>query len=250
MNKLLLVCLSTLAFMMSHHALANKDNVPKATFTFNDGDTIPIQLSSININRLMVSNDKISNMTCPHGFCTTTGNQQDKTGSISVKINIALPFTAHITTTKGRLFALFITPKKTPAIVTEFVPNHIYADEKSVFQRNFDYPTAIAAFSKSMMLWNSNKTPISGFSVHLVDPKTLPKDKSSLPIIPKVIFVGKDYSGVIYQVTNKSDKPVTLTTGQFYSYSARSAALDDFELKPNESTQLYIVTGGGANDVR
>nr|AKN40389.1 IncF plasmid conjugative transfer pilus assemblyprotein TraK [Vibrio sp. F12 FF_152] len=76
-------------------------------------------------------------MTCPRGFCTTTGNQKDKTGSISVKINIALPFTAHITTTKGRLFALFITPKATPAIVTEFVSSQRYSDEKSVFQRNF-----------------------------------------------------------------------------------------------------------------
>ncbi|NOH36427.1 type-F conjugative transfer system secretin TraK [Vibrio chagasii] len=248
MTKLFIVLLSTLFIVQP--ALANKDNVPKASFTFNDGDTIPIQLSSININRLIVKSDKIANMTCPRGFCTTTGNQKDKTGSISVKINIALPFTAHITTTKGRLFALFITPKATPAIVTEFVSSQRYSDEKSVFQRNFDYPTAIAAFSKSMMQWRSTKGPISGFSIHHVDPETLPKDKSSLPVTTQVIFVGKDYSGIIYVVTNRSSKTITLTTAQFYSYAARSAALDKFDLKPNESTHLYVVTGGGANDIR
>ncbi|MEZ8862558.1 type-F conjugative transfer system secretin TraK [Vibrio sp. 10N.247.311.51] len=248
MIKLFILLLS--ALFMAQPALASKDNVPKATFTFNDGDTIPIQLSSININRLRVKSDKISNIVCPRGFCTTTGNQKDKTGSVSLKINIALPFTAHVTTTKGRLFALFITPKATPAIVTEFVPSQRYADEKSVFQRNFDYPTAIAAFSKSMMQWQHSKQPIAGFSVHLVDPKTLPKDTSALPVIPQVIFVGKDYSGIIYKVTNPSSQPVTLTTAQFYSYAARSAALDKFDLKPQESTHLYVVTGGGANDVK
>lgn len=246
MKRRLIACLMLAS--MTHVAYAN--NVPKSTFQFNDGDTIPIQLSSININRLLVKNDKITNITCPRGFCTSTGKQTDTTGSISVKLNIKLPFTAHVTTAKGRLFALFITPKATPAVVTEFIPNFQASEQKNIFQREFDYPTAIATFTKSMMLWQREKTPIAGFSVHPIDPKTLPKMKDELPVTPQTVFVGQDYSGIIYEVTNKSNKPVTLTTAQFYSYAARSAALDKFDLKAGESTHLYIVTGGGANDVR
>lgn len=240
---------SLLSAIFSSSIFAN--NVPKATYPFTDGDTIPVSLSSININRLVVQDDKIVNITCPHSFCTLSGNQKDKTGSVSLKLNVNLPFTAHVSTTKGRLFAIFVSPKATPGIVSEFVPSDRHLSQPSVFKRGFDYPAAIANFTKSMMLWQKERTPISGFSAHPVDPKTLPTKKGDLlPATPQMVFVGKDYSGIIYEVHNKSQKAVTLTTAQFYSYAARSAALDKFELPPNAKTHLYIVTGGGASDVR
>lgn len=238
----------TLLFFTNRVALA--ENVHKVTVAFADGDTIPISLSSVNINRLMVEGDKIINLTCPHGFCTTTGIQQDKTGSISLKINVALPFTAHVLTQKGRVFALFIRPETTPGLITEFSPSDRHLTEPSLFERDFDYPAAIAEFTKAMMIWTKKGTPISGFSLHPVDPKTLPKKNTLLPVTPQTVFVGKDYSGIIYRVTNRSEKPVTLTTAQFYSYAARSAALDRVFLEPGASTLLYVVTGGGSSDVR
>lgn len=226
-------------------------NVPKATFTFADGDTVPVSLSAININRLVVQDDKIVNITCPLGFCTPNANQKDRRGSVSLKLNVDLPFTAQVSTQKGRLFALFITPKATPGIVTELVPSDRYLSQPSVFERGFDYPTAIASFTKAMMRWQSDRTPIAGFTAHPVDPSTLPGKKGErLPITPQTVFVGKDYSGIIYEVQNKAPHPVTLTTAQFYSEAARSAALDDVELAPNGKTHLYIVTGGGVSDVR
>lgn len=240
--------IAILLALMSQFSFAT--NVPKNTFPFADGDTISLKLSSININRILVKGDKITNITCPDKFCTATGVQHDKNGSISLKLNVALPFTAHVLTQKGRLFALFINPQNIPSVITEFVPTDIHLSQPSVFEREFDYPTAIANFTKAMMLWKKNGTPISGFNVHPVDPTSLPKDRSKLPIIPKTIFVGKDYSGIIYEVQNKAEETVELTTAQFYSYAARSAALDAYELKPNEKTYLYMVTGGGVSDVR
>ncbi|WP_198927614.1 TraK domain-containing protein, partial [Vibrio cyclitrophicus] len=88
--KRLLTLVPLLAALSSPLSLA--DNVAKREIDFNDGDTIPVTLSSLNINRLMVKDDKIVNITCPSGFCTTTANQKDKTGSVSLKINIQLPF--------------------------------------------------------------------------------------------------------------------------------------------------------------
>ena len=240
--------MTVLITTLSPFALAS--NVQKATFPFADGDTIPVSLSSVNINRLVVEDDKILNITCPHGFCTTNGIQKDKTGSVSLKLNVALPFTAHVLTQKGRLFALFITPKATPGIVTAFTPTDRHLSQPSVFERGFDYPSAIANFTKAMMTWKKNGTPISGFSLHPVDPNTLPKKDSLLPVTPQTVFVGRDYSGIIYEVKNKSSDTVTLTTAQFYSYAARSAALDTFELSPNQTTHLYVVTGGGVNHAR
>lgn len=238
------------ALIMGLSPFALADNKPKVTFPFADGDTIPIQLSSVNLNRLVVEDDKIINLTCPHGFCTTNGIQKDKTGSISLKLNVALPFTAHVLTQKGRLFAIFITPKATPGVVTAFRPTDRHLSQPSVFERGFDYPAAIAHFTKAMMQWKNKGTPISGFSLHPVDPKTLPKKDSSLLVTPQTVFVGKNYSGIIYEVKNASSDNVTITTAQFYSYAARSAALDKYELSPNQTTHLYVVTGGGVSDVR
>ncbi|CAH6836360.1 IncF plasmid conjugative transfer pilus assembly protein TraK [Vibrio chagasii] len=239
---------SLLVALLSPTALA--DNVAKRQFNFTDGDTISVTLSSLNINRLLVKGDKIVNVTCPSGFCTSSANQKDKTGSVSLKINIQLPFNAHITTSKGRIFSLFVNPKATPSVVTEFVPSDVAQEQPSVFDRGFDYPSSLAEFTKKMMHYQRDSTPISGFTLHQVDPKTLPSPKGTLPLVPQVVFVGEDYSGIIYEVKNQSNNNVTLTTAQFYSYAARSAALDRLTLGPNESTHLYLVTGGGVSDVR
>ncbi|GBL02521.1 type-F conjugative transfer system secretin TraK [Vibrio harveyi] len=135
-RKHLLSLLALLTFLIAPFAMAQ--NAAKVSYEFAEGDTIPLALSSININRLVVKNDRILSIVCPKGFCTSTGNQKDASGSIALKINIALPFTAHITTEKGRLFALFITPKATPALVTEFVWSESYKEQQSVIELTAD----------------------------------------------------------------------------------------------------------------
>jgi len=223
-------------------------NVPSKVYEFDDNDTIPIKLSSLNLNRLVVKNDKISTLSCPVGFCTTQGNNNDKSGSITIKLNIALPFTAHISTKKGRNFALFITPRATPAIVSEFKASNSHITQKSVFSRGFDYPVEIAKLTKEMILWSRFKKPISGFKMHPVDPESLPKtNNSSLAIIPQTVFVGADYSAIIYKIKNQTKTEMNITTAQFYSYSARSASISKDKLAPNEAALLYVVTGGGVN---
>lgn len=223
-------------------------NVPSKLYEFDDNDTIPIKLSSLNLNRLVVKDDKITTLSCPVGFCTTKGNNNDKSGSITIKLNIALPFTAHISTKKGRNFALFITPKATPAIVSEFKASNSHITKKSVFTRGFDYPVEIATLTKEMILWSRFKKPISGFKMHPVDPESLPKTNSSdLAIIPQTVFVGADYSAIIYKIKNNTKDEMKITTAQFYSYAARSASVSKDKLAPSEEALLYVVTGGGVN---
>ncbi len=243
-SQLVTVIAAMLLSFLSGSLMAK--NIPSSTYTFNDNDTIPIVLSSLNINRLVVRDDKIMGLDCPTGFCTSKGNKKDASGSITLSLNIALPFTAQVTTQKGRNFTLFITPRKIPGLVSEFIGNANTRTEKSVFTREFDYPTALAQFTKQMMLWTEFSSPIAGFSLHNVDPTTLPKDTNPLAIIPQTVFVGQEYSGIIYKVVNQSSQPMTLSTAQFYSYSARSAAITKERLSPNEDMLLYIVTGGSA----
>ena len=137
-------------------------NIPANTYTFTENDTISLPLSSVNLNRLVVAQDSITAFTCPIGFCTTAGNKNDTSGSVTLKINVSLPFTAHIATLKGRNFTLFINPKRIPAVVTEFIALQYEPTAESVFDKAFDYPTALAQFTKQMISWKRAGTPISG----------------------------------------------------------------------------------------
>ncbi len=222
---------------------AQANNIAAKTYHFAQNDTIVLPLSSVNANRLVVKGDKIINVHCPQGFCVATGNKRDQSGSISLKINIALPFTAHVVTEKGRNFSLFVNPKAVPAAVTEFIPNYLES-EQDVFKKDMEYPLALGAFTKQMIEWQRNRSPVSGFNLHPIDPKTLPKDTTPLAVVPQTLFAGRPFSGIIYQVKNQSNEPMTLTEAQFYSYSSRSASLETYHLKPGESTHLYIITGG------
>ncbi|ARC95100.1 type-F conjugative transfer system secretin TraK (plasmid) [Vibrio coralliilyticus] len=230
--------------------LATANNTKQSTYTFEDGDTISMPLSSLDVNKIRVKSDRIISIICPTGFCTNQNNAKDKTGSVAVKVNIQAPFTAQVTTEKGRLFALLINPKATPGQIVELTYAQAHLDQKSIFERQFDYPQALTEFTKAMMLWKRDKTPVPGFRIHFVDPDTLPEDTGPLPLTPQVVFSGKDYSGIIYQVTNQTSQTKTLTRSQFYSYAARSASLDSLVLAPGESTTLYLITGGGVGHVK
>ena len=213
------------------------------TYTFAQNDTIVLPLSSVNTNRLVVKEDKILNVQCPRGFCLAKASQRDKSGSINLKINIALPFTAHVFTEKGQNFSLFINPKAVPAVVSEFIPRYA-PSQQSVFEKDMAYPLALGAFTKQMIEWRRRGNPVPGFIVRPIDPKTLPKDTAPLAVIPHTLFSGRPFSGIIYHVKNQSSKTMTLTEAQFYSYASRSASLDKTTLAPGEATYLYIVTGG------
>ena len=155
-------------------------NTPKTVHHFDNGDTISLTLSSLDVNTLRVSHDRIVSITCPPGFCSSQTNPKDKFGTVNVNIGIQAPFTAQVATEKGRLFALLVSPKAVPGKIVELTYNQSHLDEPSYFERGFDYPIALTEFTKVMMRWRQHPAPISGVRIHHVDPDTLPKDDGPL----------------------------------------------------------------------
>ncbi len=233
-----------LALLAVMTAPLRANTVPAQTYTFSDNDTLSIPLSSLNLNRLVVKDDRINSVVCPVGFCTTQANKSDKSGSVTLKTNVNLPFSIHISTVNGRNVALFVNPKPIPAAVVELVSVQNQHAEPSIFDENFDYPTKLALFTKAMMHYQRDGTLISGFTAHPIDPSTLPTDIGEIAVVPVVALVGRRFSGIIYTVTNQGSDTAHLTNAYFYSLSARSAALDSYTLAPKQSTTLYLTTGG------
>src|SRR3990167_5657518 len=79
--------------------------------SFVDNQRIPITLSDTNINRLVVSNDQITNVLCPSDYCTSTHNSGDQSGAAYIKLLTTQPFTLFVGTNAGHQVSLQVTPK-------------------------------------------------------------------------------------------------------------------------------------------
>lgn len=245
-------------------------NTPPKHYGFNDSETVPIELSSVDINRLVVEGDKITSIDCPEGFCVVTGTKSDKSGAARVNLNLAMPFTAYVSTEKGRHFGLFISPKAIPAVTSIFTAEHYREEQPSVFDKKTPYPTMMTEFTAQMIRYLATGKPIDGYRVHVVNDdlerttvdseprgtetsiddamftrlnEQMPKP-AGLTTEPAFVFTGKHFNGIIYRVTNHAALPVTLTTAQFYSPTTRAAALSTYELAPQQTGHLFVVSGG------
>ena len=92
-------------FMLS----AASANTAPVTITFSDNETVSASLSSVDMNRLVVRDDRIKNIQCPTGFCTIDARPSDKSGAIFVSLNMMTPFTFYVRTESGRNFGVFVS---------------------------------------------------------------------------------------------------------------------------------------------
>ncbi|SUJ06888.1 TraK domain-containing protein [Shewanella morhuae] len=125
-------------------------------------------------------------------------------------------------------------------------------------------------FTAQMIRYLATGKPIDGYRVHVVNDdlehttldseprgtetsiddamftrlnEQMPKP-AELTTEPAFVFTGKHFNGIIYRVTNHAALPVTLTTAQFYSPTTRAAALSTYELAPQQTGHLFVVSGG------
>lgn len=246
-------------------------NTPPTHYTFNDSETVHIELSSVDINRLIVANDKITSIDCPQGFCVITGAKADSSGAAKINLNLAVPFTAYVSTQKNRHFGLFITPKAKPAVTSIFTPEHYREEQPSVFDKQTPYTTQMTEFITQMMRYHATGAPVNGYRIHHIDTtkeelaylarhhgakgfSTRATYKTKEPIErptglsqePAVMFTGKHFNGIIYRLTNHSPEKMTLTTAQFYAPTVRASALSTHTLLTQQTGYLFVVSGGEA----
>ena len=245
-------------------------NSPPTHYQFNESETVPVVLSSVDINRLVVKNDKITSIDCPAGFCVVTSTKTDSSGAARVSLNLAAPFTAYISTAKGLNFGLFITPKAKPAVTSIFTAQYTRAERASSFDKQSPYTSMMTDFTSQMIRYLATGEPIDGYRIHVIDntkedvkraldnhrykgvgaaayhPVKKQTKPTGLTSEPAVVFSGQHFNGIIYRLTNHSPQAMTLTTSQFYSPTTRAAALSTPNLKSHQVAHLFVVSGGEA----
>ena len=257
-------------------ASAVAKNTPPAQYHFNDSDMVPVVLSSVDINRLVVKGDKITSIHCPEGFCVVTGTKSDSSAAALLSLNLAVPFTAYISTAKGRQFGLFISAKAKPGVTSIFTSEHYSREQPSTFDKGSPYTTMMSEFTAQMMRYLATGQLIDGYQVNIIDntkenvTKALSRHShkglgprkfntraastsgpseltpTGLTTEPAIVFTGKHFNGIIYRLTNHSPQVMTLTTAQFYSPTVRAAALSTPTLNSQQVGHLFVVSGGEA----
>ena len=209
---------------------------PIQQIPFNEGDQLNVALSMVDANRLVVSHDLISAITCPANLCMT---RQDKTGSAYITLNTSTAFTLFTVTESGRHFSLFVTPTKESGFTYEFMP-HGKSDHAVHWEEEGAYTDRLVSLLKDMM---RGEVP-EGYGYHEIphaDPSSF-KNSASLALIAE--YQGEHWRGEVYEIHNNAKKSLLLTPNGFYDASVKAVALSKQTLVPGETGYVYEVKDG------
>lgn len=243
---------------MKRHALISLVMVASSAFAaqppsmldFSNNETLTVKLSSVDINRLVVRDDKITNVVCPSGFCTLPMGQGaagsaiplDKSGAALIALNVEEPFTFYVSTLKGKNFGVFVTPLRIPAVTTEFVSSERDTSAAFTFEASSPYQEMLVEVMKSMMRFQDTQTVPEGFVYTKIEEKK--RKPAELDVIPRHVFSGHLFSGLIYEVKNNAPSDIKLNNTRFYVNGLRALSLDKKVLRAGESTLMYQIVSG------
>ena len=217
----------------------------------NNNAQINIALSSEDINRIFVQNQKITSINAPSGLLS---GHNDSSGSIYANIHGDTPFTAFISTNLGLHFSLLIMPKSEPGQTIEFISNQIQPKNNVIvkktvivnhsmpaqtYEQSESYEKTVVDLIKEVM---QQKTPpgytnISPKAFSQIGILTVSSDvaqNSGLTQSVKAGFLGGQLAVRVLKVVNNTSKPVQLIANAFYSPGIRAVAI----------SQEYVPAGG------
>lgn len=246
-----LLYLSTL--LMSHAIMA----APPVSIPFANNETVDLNLSYLDINRIIVKDDKITSVTCPTGFCTLpmagadseATQANDPSGAALIALNIQEPFTLYVTTQKGQNFGAFVKPLAIPAVTTQFISTSRNEEQRHLaakFEKNSPYEAMLVSVMKSLLSYNVTHVVPDGFTATTLTPAKQKKATplESLTLVPTLSMNGDTLTGVIYRVKNNTANTVTVKPTDFYSRDVLAVSLSARTLPPQGNIYLYQITQG------
>ncbi len=241
-----------IGLLLSSLALAdNTTTIKPASIAIANDDQAKIILSNQDINRLFVVKDKISSLNAPNNRVMA---HNDQSGSIFMNVIGKEPFTAFITTQKGRHFSLFVLPKSEPGVTVRFLPKTKiirYYRHHTVAARRFEHSSAyeetLVNLLRDVMLSQSppGYTAIAPSAFNQVIALQLPKYLNGRKFLKETVsagYLGGELAVRVVRVTNSGKQTVRLIASDFYTPGVRAVAIGKETLGPHESTNIYEVT--------
>ncbi len=242
-NKILLTAAAVLATQMS---FANAIN--PATMPFTDGQTLTVNMSDTDNNRLVVVADQISNVYCPDNVCSLQSMPSDASGAVYVALNTSQPLTMYITTRDGRNFSLQVTPQQIPGTTYYFQPM-----SAGISSKHFEKDTAYEELLTNTITGMINGQTPDGYGYENCSVKSNCPNVSQktvygvIQMTPVTEYVGDEVIGVVYTLKNTASKPITFPASAFNSSGVRAIALSQQTLTKDSTGYLYEVVTNPAN---
>lgn len=216
----------------------NETIVSANDITLKNNDTVQLSMSSNQMNRIYVTNDLISNVNCPSGFCEIASNKNDQNGSLYIRYKTQETFTYFISTKNGYHFGVEVTPKITKKGDTVAF-TVLGGNAKSLENENAsDYSNLIIKRMKSLI---KNKQDDAWVARPVEATKENTLTINGIKVEPLVIYQGEKLSGYLSKITNTTKAQQSLTESEFYVTGNRAIALSKSSLLPNESAKLYVL---------
>lgn len=269
MRKLIMAILSLVIVnsAFAENAIINKPDY----YTLNNNDTVQVYLSSVDINRLTIKDDEISNIQCPTNFCTIDKKSNSSNGAL-IALNQGLePFSLFVDTVNDRHFGLLVVPISQPAKTLIFEIEENKTEKIVKDMKAMPYQTRLTKLMKSAILAHENSTSLIGYSKHVVteekNNKTqCPRSRQDSPycnllknsevlknkptdqmlIIPKVVYHNDVDNIIVYTVKNLSSKEQKIRPNQFYVTGLQTLSyIPNIKyLQPNQSVTMYQIVNG------
>lgn len=227
-------------------------NTPPTTIHFHDNETVNAVLSSMDMNRIIIDDDQVQNISCPANFCTISAKKNDQSGAVLLSLSTHVPFVLYVTTKHQKNFGVFVTPQAQPAKTTIFQHQSSRLPSFLALKKDTPYASLLADFMKSMIQLNQGQLKkVDGFHISLVPQasqqemiKSAPEDKTVL-VIPTTVLSSREMSGIIYRLINQTGQIQNIHASDYYSESARAASVSRATLGVGEEAFLYIITSKG-----
>jgi len=211
---------------------------------------VTIDLSSADINRLFVKSDKITRVTAPNNRVVA---HNDQSGSIYMNVLGKTPFTAFVTTQKGRHFSLLIVPKNEPGVTVRFIPEtplpvHYRKHSRSAkhFEQSTPYEKTLVDLLRDTLL----QTVPPGYSS--ISPKAFAEipafrvplyvsQRKALSV--KVVrgFLGGALAVRVLEIKNNTHHAIALNARDFYRPGVRAVAISKETVPAHRSTRIFEV---------
>ena len=214
---------------------------------FVDNEQIRVVLSNRDINRVLVTGDKIKTIHGPTGLYTAKNDNSDSFGSAYLSIYADTSFTIFLATVKGHNFSLLVMPKTLPGrtVILEPTTPTLFAGNAA---ETDGYQKMLIDLISNMI----NLEPSEDYEYFSISEakkhkwiKNIKKTNfyNVADVIPVAFYRGEKLSGIISKIENRTKNPLPLKPSYFYQPGVKAIALSLQSISPLESCWLYQIVG-------
>ncbi len=220
---------------------------------FSDNEQIKVVLSNRDINRVLVTGDKIKTIHGPTGLYTAKNDSSDPFGSAYISIYGETSFTMFISTVKGHNLSLLVIPKTAPGrtVILEPLTPTLLANNNAEKAETDIYQKMLIELMSNMINLEPSED-YEYFSISEAKKHKWIKDANKIKktnfynvaeVIPVVFYRGEKLSGIISKIRNKTRNPLVLKPSYFYQPGVKAVALSLQTIPPLEGCWLYQIVG-------